>query len=100
MDTYIKTDDYEIAIEQEEDVFFLHCDVHNFSPSVMKNIQFDFYNIVETFLEAGVDSLYAYTQNVKFCRSLLPCKVIGEIELSDERHAIVEWDIMEGLQCQ
>ena len=100
MDTYIKTEDYKIAIEQKEDIFFLHCEVSNFSPSTMKQIQFDFYNILEVFLEAGVDTLYAYTPDVKFCQSLLPCEVIGEIELSDEEYAIVEWDIIGGLQCQ
>lgn len=97
MDIYIKTDDYEIAIEQEEDVFFLHCSVENFSPAVMKAIKYDFYNLVETFIEAGIVSLYAYTTNVKFCKSLLPCEVIGHIELADESHAIVEWDIVGGL---
>lgn len=100
MDTYIKTEDFEIAIEQEGDVFFLHCEVENFKPSVMKEIRYNFYNIVETFIEAGIDSLYAYTPDVKFCRSLLPCEVIGEIELKDEEYAIIEWDIIGGLQCQ
>lgn len=100
MDTYIKTEDYEIAIEQEEDTFFLHCEVENFSPSIMKEIKVHFYNIVEVFLKLGVDTLYAYTPDVKFCRSLLPCEVIGEIELADEEYAIVEWDIIGGLQCQ
>jgi hypothetical protein len=97
MDIYIKTEDYEIAIEQEGDVFFLHCDVWNFSPSVMKEIKYNFYNIVEAFLEAGVDSLYAYTTNAKFCENLLPCEIIGEIELADEAHSIVEWNIVGGL---
>lgn len=97
MDTYRETEDYKIEIEQEQDVFFLHCDVSNFSPGVMKEIKIDFLNILEVFLTLGVDSIYAYTTNVKFCKSLLPCKVIGEIELSDEAHSIVEWDIMEGL---
>ena len=101
MYTYIKTEDYEMTLEKQGGEFFVHCDVWSFSPSVMKNLKYNFYGLLETFLDSEIDFLYAYLpstrKNVKFCKSLFPCDVVSEVDVEGETYAIVEWDIMKGL---
>ena len=90
---YVTTDKYNINLELEQDVIFLHSDVKDFSPSVLKEIQVHFDKICEVALTNNMSSVYSYTKNVKFCNSVSPCEVIGEIVVKGEKYDIIEWVI-------
>ena len=95
MITYIKQPDYHIAYELEGGEMMLHCEVENFSLSVFKEIRENFHDIRKTAFDAGLDSVYAYTQNVRFCKALMDCAVIGEVKHVGKDYSIVEWKLLE-----
>ncbi|NOQ73242.1 MAG: hypothetical protein GQ574_14640 [Crocinitomix sp.] len=88
--TFSNSDDYNIIIQMESDLLFLHIDVVNWGKSVLKSIRQDMEKILDRTKAQGWGEVYAYTSNVKFANLVEPCEVVGPMA-GHEHLTIVKW---------
>ena len=88
--TFSNSEDYKLVLEMEQNIIFLHIDVHNWGKSVLKSIREDMLDILERTKEQGWDEIYAVTPNVKFANMIEPCQVVAQSE-ADKNCTIVKW---------
>lgn len=83
-----ETDDFCIEGEEAEGLLFLHCEVDNFSKSVLKEIREAFYEILDAASDIG-KYVYSVTKNERFVKALgIPYEVVT----SDGDERLVTWE--------
>ena len=63
-------DEYEVTMEDKEGFLFMHCEVHKFNKTVLKDLRGKLQAIKEVVREAGHVALFSQTKNERFIRSL------------------------------
>ena len=92
--TIIDNEDFKVGLELEgDDILFVHCDVHKWSPSVIKRIRLGFQELRTIVTDGGYDTLYTYTQNRRWCDLVdKSYTFIANIEVSGESYEVLGWE--------
>lgn len=92
----VDTDDYQITAQLQEGLIFLHCNVYNFSKSVLKDLRDVFEVLCEEARLQGHYTMFSITPNSRFVKALRkPFDVIEEFEKDGESYEVVAWDLIQ-----
>lgn len=92
-DTIIDCDDYTVDLEWKGNLLFLHCDVHNFSKSVLKNMVNDWLTMEEALIEEGFDTVYAVPEDKKGFITYTGWEHIGNFEHYGREREVYKWEL-------
>lgn len=86
---------FNVYAEEHQGHIFLHMDVYKMSPSLMKKWREIFKVIKEEAYLNGINHLFAYTQNLKFCQKVdKSCKVLNQVFHRGKTYEVIVWDLI------
>lgn len=90
-EVYSGNDNYIMSIEDVDSYLFVHIDVHNWSPSILKLIRCDFEELKLDAYGNGYDNIFSYTSNPKFAKLVDgSCKYADSI---DDGVEVLYWEL-------
>lgn len=90
---WLENDDFKAEVQQFEGQVYLHCEVYNFSKSVLEKIREEFYKVAELTYQRGLTHMFSYTSNLKFTNLIAPCEVIGEVSERGTTLKVIAWEL-------
>ena len=72
---------------------YAHCYIYNEKLSTYKKLKEVWGAFKQWASLEGIEDVYSYTQNLKFCQFLDPCEVIGVVTIEDKTYEVVEWEL-------
>lgn len=94
---YDKTEDYTATLQEAGDHIFLHLDVENWSPSVLREIKSKWPVLLEHIVDKGYSILFTYSkdkQSVKFWNMMQPLTETRKFGPENE-YLLGAWDLEE-----
>lgn len=90
-------ENFDVQVEEREGMLFLHCEVENFSKSVLKQMKAVMEEIKLACFYNGWNQIFSYTPNPKFGR-LMGGKKIDEFTVSGKHYEVMVWELEQQLQ--
>jgi len=90
--TYYEDEQLLVEIEILENCIYLHCQVFEWRPSVLRKSYMVFAKLQEEAKEAGYLKLQTITPNLKFAQ-LFGGAVVGIVNYENQKYEVVEWDL-------
>ncbi len=86
-------EDYSAELEYFEGEVFVHIDVYNFSPSVLKDIRKE-HNVLKGLAKSeGFEYIYSYNPNLKFSKLVEEYEDIGSIMWENKEVKVIRWAV-------
>jgi hypothetical protein len=90
---YYKDDDVLFQIEPNSEGVFLHCEVYNWKPSVLKKSYRVFGAFLNEAQELGIKKVVTITPNPKFAK-LFGGEVVTKGYIDDVLHEVIQWVVV------
>ena len=85
-------DDFELIGEDVDGQLFIHCTVHKFNKSVLKQMREVFEVVQEQSKEVGYNEIFSYTSNPKFAKLFVGVEYITSIDSLGKTYEVFKWD--------
>lgn len=84
-------DDFLFEVEANSEGLFLHCEVFNWKPSVLKKTYQVFGEFLNGAQQAGISKIYTVTPNPKFAK-LYGGQVVNRGYIDNVLHEVIVWE--------
>ena len=84
--------DFNVKVEEQDGIMFLHCDVENFNKTVLKNMRTVFEEIKVAAAYFGWEEIFSYTPNPKFAK-ILGGESINSFEVCGKTYEVMKWEL-------
>lgn len=83
-------ENFDVKVEEQEGIMFLHCDVENFNKSVLKQMKAVMEEIKVAAFCHGWDEIFSYTPNPKFAK-MLGGESIDSFRTNNQDYEVMRW---------
>lgn len=90
--TYYKDSDFTLEYEVYEGTLLLHCEVNNWTPSVLRRGYSIFADLVENAIKKGYDKLMTVTPNPHFAK-MFNGETVRVVYYLGKEYEVIEWDL-------